>query len=183
MDSKSWEKIRNKLPEGYDWGMQFAGKVNRKGKARGGIIMGIRKKLKEKKCSIRSVREGMVGRVKVGKERWRIVGVYVRREEIGKVLRVLDFLREERGEEWVIIMDGDFNVRIGDKKGKIRERENGKDEEGRVKKQSKDKMVDREEKVVLDWLREKGLEIFNRNIEGDIEGEFTFTGGIQSLIM
>ncbi|TGZ51550.1 Uncharacterized protein DBV15_12507 [Temnothorax longispinosus] len=39
---KGWERIRGRLPKGYEWRVQMA-KKNKKGRAIGGMIMGIKK--------------------------------------------------------------------------------------------------------------------------------------------
>ena len=57
----------------------------------GGMVMGIRKELidKEEEIRIRTIEEGLMERrIKRGKEKWRIVGVYVN-EEIKKTLERL----------------------------------------------------------------------------------------------
>ena len=40
---KEWKRIRKKLPVGYSWRIQEAKREKKKGRAMGGIIMGIRK--------------------------------------------------------------------------------------------------------------------------------------------
>jgi len=37
--------------------------------------------------------------------------------------------------------------------------------------------VDREDRKLIEFVEEKGWEIFNGNMRGDEEGEYTFTGG------
>lgn len=39
LDEKGWEKMKGRLPRNYKWGVQYAERKNRKGKAMGGIIM------------------------------------------------------------------------------------------------------------------------------------------------
>lgn len=46
------------MPEGYKWGVQWATRRERKGKAIGGMIMGIRQELLEKWKEINVEREG-----------------------------------------------------------------------------------------------------------------------------
>lgn len=61
-DEKSWSKVREWLPEGYVWGVQWATRRNEKGRAMGGMVMGIRKELVEKGMEIEAKGEGiMVG--------------------------------------------------------------------------------------------------------------------------
>lgn len=42
---------------------------------------------------------------------------------------------------------------------------------------SKDKKIDGEGRKLLEFMEEKGWEIYNGNIEGDKEGKFTYTEG------
>jgi len=78
VEDKKWGKIRERLPRGFEWGVQMARRKGRRGRAMGGMLMGIRKELLEERSSIEVKEERiMVGRVKNGGERWRIVGVYV----------------------------------------------------------------------------------------------------------
>lgn len=43
VDKKGWKKIRDKLPKGYRWKKQWAGRKNKKETAIGGLIVGIRR--------------------------------------------------------------------------------------------------------------------------------------------
>lgn len=53
--------------------------------------MRIKREIIEKGMKVETEREGlMVGRVKIGEERWRLVGVYVRKEEMGGMLQELE---------------------------------------------------------------------------------------------
>lgn len=40
IDERGWEKIKDIIPKGYNWKVQFAGK-KMKGRAMGGMIMGV----------------------------------------------------------------------------------------------------------------------------------------------
>lgn len=78
-DKKEWERVRRRLPKRYEWRVQYAKKKNKKRRALEGMIMGIRRGMVEKGMRIESDGEGvMVGKLREKKERWRIVGVYVR---------------------------------------------------------------------------------------------------------
>lgn len=68
MSVKDWKGMKRRLPKGYEWRVQGAGKIYKKGRAMGGMIMGIRKKIMEKGTRIKSVREGLMGRVNRGGE-------------------------------------------------------------------------------------------------------------------
>lgn len=74
VDEKGWERVRRWLPRGYM--EQWAKRKNKKGRAMGGMIMGIRKELNEKEQETYTEKEGiMMGGVRVGGERWKIIGV------------------------------------------------------------------------------------------------------------
>lgn len=79
VDEKGWERVGRLLPRGYIWKKQWAKRKNKKGRAMGGMIMGIRKELNEKEQETYTEEEGlMMGGVRVGGERWKIIGVYVK---------------------------------------------------------------------------------------------------------
>ncbi|XP_043521439.1 protein PXR1-like [Frieseomelitta varia] len=65
-----------------------------------------------------------------------------------------------------MLLGGDFNARTG-KKGGIYE---GEDK----KRSSKDKICDREGKVLLEVVENDGWHILNGNVDGDEKGEYTF---------
>lgn len=85
--------------------LQEAIKKNRRGRAMGGMVMGIGKEMAggglvvEVKGTV-----VMVGRVTVGKEKWRVVEEYVRRRSIEETLQELDEKTEgEKGAERTIM--------------------------------------------------------------------------------
>lgn len=58
--AREWEKIRGKLLKGYIWGRQEAKRRNRKGRAMGGMLMGIRRELMEKGTKIEIAGQNIV---------------------------------------------------------------------------------------------------------------------------
>lgn len=78
VDEKGWRKVKNWLPKGFKWGVQFASKKNKKGRAMGGMIMEIKGRGRIEMGEIETGEEGMmIGKWKEGKEEWKIVGIYV----------------------------------------------------------------------------------------------------------
>lgn len=78
VEEKEWKKLKERLPREYDWGMQLTKRRSKRRRVRGEIIMGIRKDLVEEGTVIEEKEERiMIGRVKRGEERWRVVGVYI----------------------------------------------------------------------------------------------------------
>lgn len=57
--------------------------------------------------------ELMIGRIKRGEEKWKIMEVYVGKGEMKKILKELEEWIENREEGIQTIIEGDFNVRIG----------------------------------------------------------------------
>lgn len=140
------------------------------------MAMEIRKKIIEKGQEIRSGREGIMDcRVKVGRKRWRIIGVYVHGNMEG-VLKDMEEWLEEKKVGNRILISGDFNARTGREREAVKEEEEGESggEKGR---KSKDEKVNREGRKLVELIEEKGWSIFNGNMSGDKKGEFTFTGG------
>ncbi|XP_024886911.1 golgin subfamily A member 6-like protein 1, partial [Temnothorax curvispinosus] len=66
LDDKGWKRVKERLPEGYEWGVQTAKRKNKKGRAMGRMVMGIKKKLVKKGERIVGAEEGiMTGKVYV----------------------------------------------------------------------------------------------------------------------
>lgn len=175
VEEKDWKSIRGSLPAGYEWGAQWAKRLNKKGRAAGGMLMGIRKEYKKTESVIVTEKEGFItGMVKKDDKVWKIVGVYAR-EGIERALEGLEeWTGEVRGKEETII-GGDFNVRTGREGGRVIKVEEREKEER--KRRSKDVVLNGGGKKLVEFLEEKGLSILNGDMKGDEEGEFTFTGG------
>lgn len=78
IDSKGWEKINMKLPKEYIWVTQWAGRRNMKGRAMGGMIIGVRIGIRTEREKERENKEGMITiKVWLGGEEWKVVGIYV----------------------------------------------------------------------------------------------------------
>lgn len=130
IDEREWEKIKEeevRIPKGYNWKVQFAGKKNRKGSAMGGMIMGVRIDIKMEKEEEVMEREGLVtGKVWLGRW-WRIVGVYVNKDLESKLEMLREWI-EEKEEGVRVIIGGDFNARTEREGGRVEEIEGGCEE-------------------------------------------------------
>ncbi|XP_024890196.1 golgin subfamily A member 6-like protein 22 [Temnothorax curvispinosus] len=145
---KGWERIRGRLPRGYKWGVQMAKRKNKKERAIGGIIMGIRKGFKEKGTEIETDREGLIaGKVRIGGERWSIIRVYAKKEEIEESLQELGHIMERKEKRRFTIIGRDFNARTGREGGSIEEEEGGGWSAG--ERRSKDKKIDKERRLLV----------------------------------
>lgn len=174
LDERGWEKARGKLPKEFIWDCQFAGRINRKGRAMGGIVVGIKRGITVEKHR-EGEREGIMEKVvRLGKDRWRMAGVYVR-GDMEEKLGVMRSWMEKEGVRTLI--GGDFNARTGRLGGRVGEEE---EEEGRM---SKDEKVNGEGRLLVRRLEEVGWSIFNGGVEGDLEGNWTYVGaGGQSVM-
>lgn len=86
--------------------------------------------------------------------RWRIITVYS--QDIEETMNtIMDQIHEEEGE--YIMIGGDYNARTGKEGGPIRE------DEGKVRtsRESKDKDINREGRILINKIEEKGWMILN----------------------
>lgn len=42
LEKREWERLKERLPRGYEWEIQLARRKNRKGRVIGGMVIGIR---------------------------------------------------------------------------------------------------------------------------------------------
>lgn len=103
-----------------------------------------------------------------------MIEVYVNGNLDGILEKLRGWMEEKREGERVIIV-GDFNVRTGEEWGRVRYGDEGEEETG--KRNSKDKKRNGEGRKLCTVLAEVGWEILNGDIEGDEDGEWTYTGG------
>lgn len=81
VDRKGWERVKEMLPKGYVWEVQFAERKNKKGRAMGGMVLGIREKIeKGKNREVERGEEVLSKKICLDGEWWRVVGVYVNRD-------------------------------------------------------------------------------------------------------
>jgi len=187
VERKGWENVRWRLSKGYIWGMQWAERKYKKGRARGGMIMGVKKELREGKEAFQTdMKRIIVGNVRKDGQRWRIIGVYAR-QGVGEVLQGVGSWIEERESGWSTIIGGDFNnARTGEIGAGIELEDGGKErEEEREERErkSKDKRINREGRILVDFLEERGWGIMNGSTRGDKQGEYTFSGGTGNTVI
>lgn len=163
MEEKGWEKIKNRLPREFKWLIQGAKNKNKKGRLCGGMMMGIRKGMEIEEEKEEEREEGrMKCTLKMGQEKWRIIGLYVNGDMGKKLEGIRDWMEE--GEEGVrTIIGGDFNARTGEKGGWGQAEERGEVEESR---KSKNKMINGESRKLV-FLRKEGVDNFKWRSEGN----------------
>lgn len=85
----------------------------------------------------------------------------------GEIKDKINRITETRYTENIII-GGDFNIRTGNL--------GGIKEEGDKERNSKDKCVSKDERMLIEWMQEKGWYILNGTCRGDWDGEYTYVG-------
>ncbi|KYN05597.1 hypothetical protein ALC62_03471 [Cyphomyrmex costatus] len=176
LESKNWDVFKKNLLKEWIWENVGANKKMIRGRAMGGIILGIRKGIAVEK--IKLDKEWLIEcRIRLGEKKWRIVGVY-NKEGNRDRLQELDNITKEGDEEFILV-GGDFNVRIGEGG------EMGWEGEGRkeIERKSKDEVLNKEGEELLRSVEEKGWVIMNGNKQGDEEGEWTYEKGLNKSVI
>ncbi|KAG5348126.1 NU1M oxidoreductase, partial [Acromyrmex charruanus] len=114
----------NRLSKDYEWNYVPAKKEHKKGRAKGGIITAVNKKIKN--IEVREISEAAMEcdyeRVYNG-NKWRIITVCS--QEVEKTMeRLMEHIREE--EEEYLIIGGDLNARTASERKPVIEKENEK---------------------------------------------------------
>lgn len=95
------------------------------------MIMRIRREVMKKGLKIESVKERlMTERVRIEKEKWRIIDVYVERSRLEEKLQTLENWMSKKKTGTRTIIGEDFNARTGREKGELADMEKEGREEG-----------------------------------------------------
>jgi len=167
IEERQWGSLKLRLSKRFVWKCQYAVRAKRKGRAKGGIITGVRKGIEEINVEETKTINGIQERrVRLKGRLWRIISVYNNssmkskgRSKKGNRRDVGGFRRRN------IMHRGDFNARIG-KEGKRIEGE--KNEESW--RNSKEGEVNNEGRELLDLVEDRGWDIANGNMRGDENG-------------
>ncbi|KAH0820296.1 hypothetical protein GEV33_002495 [Tenebrio molitor] len=75
VEEKGWERLEKRMPREFEWKCQYAERESKKGRAKGGIIMGVKKGLEEENGSGVKEERGFMERTNIwteeGKEKYR----------------------------------------------------------------------------------------------------------------
>lgn len=168
MEEKQWNLLKDKLLDKFTWKCQFATKEKNKGRASGGILTGVKNKIKEIETQ-KDIPDVQERKIEIQNKLWRIVTIYSKnmRKTREKIEETVGDMKVPR-----VIIGGDFNARTG-QRGSFSSEERRENET----RKSKDKVKNAEGERLIEMVEENGWEILNGNFEGDEEGEFTFIAG------
>lgn len=178
IEKKHLEKEIKKLDKNFQWhGKAAAEKEKKRGRASGGQLIGIKKKLKAE-WKIQEWEYGLTLKIKGSEinEEYIIISVY--NNDRKNLQTCVDKLEEEIEnvaiENRRLIITGDFNARIGEEQG-IAECGIGISTEI-VKRKSEDKQIRSEGRKMIRWCEEKAMIIMNGRTSEDQEGKTTCIG-------
>ena len=170
IEEEDWEGIEDKLPWEWEWIMQPASRESTKGRAMGGIVLGVKKQgIKVVKGSIKKYKEIVTCCVD-------IVGIaFVYSNGDGKKVQQILEKETDMAESWIVC--GDWNVRIGELEG-------GADEKGEWRRRcSRDKVVNIKGREWVEWSRGGGWDILNGCTDGDWQGEKTYSSQLGGSVI
>ena len=173
VEEGTWNGMKRNLPAGFNWWCIPAVRENKEGRAKGGIVVVAKKELGV--TEFRGCRERIAEvRIKVGGRDWRVLTVYS--QKIEETMREIAEGIEEEKEE-ALLIGGNFNARVGEEGGPFREiaSENGRE------RKSKDKIVNREGRMLVEKVNERGWVILNGSYGR--EAEWTYVGERGSSII
>ena len=162
LEEKQWGNIKDKLPSEFSWECIFAKRQKKKGRAKGGFLIGIKKDwLGKGNIEITEISEQIVRSTLNAKgETYNIYSIY----NTGKLKENLKFFENlQIEEERKLIIGGDFNIRIGEL-GKIKSFI--EDLDCRC---SKDKICSNEGKYLVELVENNGWNFLNGTTRGDLK--------------
>lgn len=149
---------------------------NKKGRAKGGVIVGVKKEIAFREASEWDYGVVIEG-IKIGKKKeMNIIVVYNNgkiKEMLKKLKEVINRVEENRKQTLII---GDMNARIGDW-------QIGEDGEAKRGRKSMDKTVNYEGKKLIEFWEEMGGWIANGAVCGDWEGMYTHKGDSNESVL
>lgn len=174
LEKKNERGWMGKLSKGFKWTAKEANRENKRGTAKGGVLIGIKKGIVFK--GIEEWRFGLIIKeltVERGK-RVNIIVVY----NNGRIEELTEELRKILEE---LAMKGDASIIIRDFSARIKRWQINEEGELIENRRSKDKVVNREGKKLLVFCEEVGGTIKNGNTKGDWLGESYLCRGRRKL--
>lgn len=163
VEEKNYAKLENALPHQFNWTWMSAIRCKKKGRASGGILMGVRT---THICNTQWQDQSnwSIGKsVTIGGVALDIIGVYNRTGVGGMKVNLAKRLDESKGRR--CLMMGDWNARAGTL--------SGVDISDGGSRQSMDTMLDKEGEDMIELMEEFGFGVLNGRTKGDWTGQIT----------
>ncbi|OXU22600.1 hypothetical protein TSAR_005962 [Trichomalopsis sarcophagae] len=160
---KGWELFSKQLNNNFVWDCIPAIRVKKVGRAKGGFVIGIKKKWLE-------VGSKVISEVKKGIVKYKIV-------RCGEITNDLEFIEEGK-----LIIGWGFNIRTG-KLGKFIGIDKNDDNNIITNRRSKDRIIGNEGRYLIETIEGKGWIMLNGVAEGDDQGEFTYIGARGHIVI
>ena len=164
MNKIQWEEHKDTLPKTFNWKCHYAVREKSRGRSKVGLITGVKKWINEEE-TVEGTNNISVRKIIIENEKWRIITVYSKKNEMKETRDDLQRITKGTGGEKLVI-GGDFNARASSEK----------DEGETRRRRSKDTCQNAQGKILIEMAKENGWDILNGNTEGDEEGNFTFIG-------
>ncbi len=179
LEEKEWKTWEGRLPPEFKWDRVNAERLKVKGRAAGGILMGVKKAVGyEGSVQFTASKQTLKCVWKRKNVQWNLVAVYNREGWTaleGELSQQMG--REEKREKEIWLVMGDFNARIGVQE--LVMTGDGKE----IERQSMDETCNAEGKKMWKWMAEMGVVVLNGWCDGDAEGQFTYIGKDVSTVI
>ena len=162
IEEKNISSTTDLLPSSHKWIWTNATRKNRKGRAMGGMLCGIRKTFRINKTWISPSGNVISVEINIQSQKTQIVGVY-NAEGLNAMKKEIECQWLENPNRTIII--GDWNARAG-VLGSI----------DSLKRFTKDITTIAEGKTLVEFIQMMGMVLLNGHMEADWEGEFTHDG-------
>ena len=144
----------------YEVEVRYAVREKKKGRAKGGMLLGVKKELKLKiEWMEKTTDEAIAARWRTGNEDW-LWGITYMRHHKKENFKVMEEWIE-KNKEGITVLNGDFNARTASEGG-LWDTEGEKED-----RKSKDRSENEDGKELVSWLEEHGVGIGNGSTEGD----------------
>uniref|UniRef100_T1IMZ0 Endonuclease/exonuclease/phosphatase domain-containing protein n=1 Tax=Strigamia maritima TaxID=126957 RepID=T1IMZ0_STRMM len=164
LEEKENKQFSKKLDDTFGWDFLPATRSNRKGRAKGGQLIGARKRL-EWTRTCEKWKYGLVIRYQIESDRGILVSVYCN-EGVRRLTEELDLIIEEAEDKgWQVMITGDFNARTANKQVDLGDKLDVRN--------SEDDIINDEGKLLLQFCGEHCIKILNGMMDGDWLGKFT----------